>query len=380
MKVIHSGLDRGAPEPEREQAQRLLGIDLCRGIAAYAVILVHSGDTTWGVPVDETATTFRLAFYFAVPFFLAAAFFFMVKKSGVGLSRRFWFSRVKRLAVPYLIWSGLYIVLRSSHAYFGAGVEAVRAYLDDPLALLLFGGASYHLYFLPLLFVGTLSILAVGCIERRQSPLIFAGLSLVFLALSQLASSSGNGFQLGEYIAFEPLFSKAFGEANQPYLLRFFLVSLAWLLRCLPYAFMAKSLDRLIVVKGGAWVCCLQLRMAGLFTFGLANALGSDLPREVRAFCMAFGLLIFSLSISKYLKRFSTPIVSIGRCSFGIYLMHPIVMNLVKPAISKLDVGLSDRVTIASMLCISLSSFALSWLFTLALTQYKPLSKYVVGA
>jgi peptidoglycan/LPS O-acetylase OafA/YrhL len=29
-----------------EKKQRLSGIDLCRGLAAYAVILVHSGDET----------------------------------------------------------------------------------------------------------------------------------------------------------------------------------------------------------------------------------------------------------------------------------------------------------------------------------------------
>lgn len=31
-----------------QQKQRLVGIDLIRGMAAYAVIQVHSGDQTWG--------------------------------------------------------------------------------------------------------------------------------------------------------------------------------------------------------------------------------------------------------------------------------------------------------------------------------------------
>ncbi|MEO1132754.1 MAG: acyltransferase [Cyanobacteria bacterium J06639_1] len=372
-------IERSSPELER--LQRLLGIDLWRGIAAYAVILVHSGDRTWGVPVDDAATTFRLAFYFAVPFFLAAAFFFMVKKPEVGRSGQFWRSRVERLAIPYLMWSVFYVVLRSARAYLGAGVKAVKSYLDDPLALLFFGGASYHLYFLPLLFVGTLSILAVCWLDRRRSPLTFAGLSLVFLILSQLTFSSGNGFQLGAYVAFESLFSRGFGATTaQPFPIRLVLVCVAWLLRCLPYAFMAKALDRLLVEKGLAWVSRPRMALAGFFTFGVANALGSDLlPREVRALCMAFGLLVFSLSISRYLNRFSDLIVSVGRCSFGIYLAHPIVMNLVKPAISKLGLGLSDRVSIASMLWISLSSFVLSWLAVLMVAKVKPISKYVVG-
>ena len=48
---------------------RLAGIDLCRGLAAFAVILVHSGDETWGIPISNRAIQFRHLFYFAVPFF-----------------------------------------------------------------------------------------------------------------------------------------------------------------------------------------------------------------------------------------------------------------------------------------------------------------------
>lgn len=34
------------------QKERLLGIDLCREIAAYVVVLVYSGDQAWGVSID----------------------------------------------------------------------------------------------------------------------------------------------------------------------------------------------------------------------------------------------------------------------------------------------------------------------------------------
>ncbi len=59
-----------------EKKSRLLGIDLCRGLAAFVVVVVHSGDETWGVPVRYWALQFRLLFYFAVPFFLTVSFFF----------------------------------------------------------------------------------------------------------------------------------------------------------------------------------------------------------------------------------------------------------------------------------------------------------------
>ena len=55
---------------------KLLGIELCRGLATYAVILVHSGDESWGVATDPSAIAFRLYFYFGVPFFSRRRFLF----------------------------------------------------------------------------------------------------------------------------------------------------------------------------------------------------------------------------------------------------------------------------------------------------------------
>ncbi|WP_319421880.1 hypothetical protein [Pleurocapsa sp. FMAR1] len=72
------------------KASRFVGIDLCRGLAAFAVILLHSGDETWGIPITEQARQFRYLFYFAVPFFLAASFYFSTKKLPLNLSISFW--------------------------------------------------------------------------------------------------------------------------------------------------------------------------------------------------------------------------------------------------------------------------------------------------
>ena len=100
-----------------KEKQRLLGIDLFRGIAAYAVILVHSGDETWGIPVDQSASEFRHLFYFAVPFFLATSFYFTTSKPNINVYRKFWLSRFQRILIPYLVsmlvYSGLTLILRN---------------------------------------------------------------------------------------------------------------------------------------------------------------------------------------------------------------------------------------------------------------------------
>jgi len=83
--------------------RRLLGIDLCRGLAAFAVILVHSGDRSWGIPISDSAIQLRHSFYFAVPFFLATSLYFTTQKNLSNFTLYFWQKRLKRIIVPYLL-------------------------------------------------------------------------------------------------------------------------------------------------------------------------------------------------------------------------------------------------------------------------------------
>lgn len=94
------------------ETSRAAGIDLCRGLAAFAVILVHSGDENWGVPISDRAIQFRHLFYFAVPFFLAASFYFSTKRTPLKINRAFWQKKIQRIVVPYLFWSLLYVVVK----------------------------------------------------------------------------------------------------------------------------------------------------------------------------------------------------------------------------------------------------------------------------
>jgi surface polysaccharide O-acyltransferase-like enzyme len=88
-------------EHENMKKEKLLGIELCRRLSTYAVVLVHSRDETWGLPVDPRAIRFRLNFCFAVPFFLAAAFYFMISKLGTTYSLKFWRLRIERILISY---------------------------------------------------------------------------------------------------------------------------------------------------------------------------------------------------------------------------------------------------------------------------------------
>jgi|GEM_PF-5176753 len=48
---------------------KLLGIEFVRGLAAYSVVLVPSGDQAWGLPVDSSAIEFGYFFILHFHFF-----------------------------------------------------------------------------------------------------------------------------------------------------------------------------------------------------------------------------------------------------------------------------------------------------------------------
>ncbi len=84
----------------------------------------------------------------------------------------------------------------------------------------------------------------------------------------------------------------------------------------------------------------------------------------------------FSPSMEANSLKDSKFVASLGACSFGIYLIHPIPMNLVKGLIVRVFPTLSQQVSIASMLTFSVSSFLLSWLIVSLLSRNKMIAKY----
>jgi peptidoglycan/LPS O-acetylase OafA/YrhL len=362
--------------------QKLLGIELFRGLSAYAVILVHSGDETWGVPINDSAILFRQNFYFAVSFFLITAFYFMTQKPDVGYSTRFWESKIERILIPYLIWSMIFLVFRIVFFTITQKHDRIQMLLGDPLSLIFFGGASYHLYFLPLLLTGSCLLLLYPLLERLKAKtfylLIFSILSVL---LYNLIEVSGNSFQLGPNVAFQSLLASMSIDVRvvNP-LLRWLLVESAWLIRCLPYFLLTLTLHKLFPNLRNLYYHHSIFVLACLFIF--ANFFGRTfLPIAIQEIAIACSLLLFSISISTFFKSelITKIFISLGMCSFGIYFIHPIVMNVIKPLLSKIFPTSIDMISIPSMLSISLPCFLTSWLLTVFLKKNKLASKYLFG-
>jgi len=365
---------------------KLLGIEFIRGVSTYAVVLVHSGDETWGLSIENTAISFRLFFYFAVPFFLAAAFYFMTANPAISYSLKFWRSRVERILVPYIIWSIIFLISRVIIFIGTHKTDRLHQFLQDPLSIIFLGGASYHLYFLPLLLTGTLLVLLIPLLERLKiNSLGLLAIAMFSVYFYNLLEISGNGFHLGEPSnAFENLTSNLNINIEQYPLLRLILVESAWIIRCLPYFAIALilnklRLDRKLLNAKAPAVLSLAILVI------LCNTTGKMLlPLGLSELLLAFTLLLFSMIISRYSRYFSNNTVasfvtSIGKCSFGIYLIHPFVIYLVKPTVSKIVPSIATTISISSMLALSILCFLISWAIVAYLAKNKPISKYLFG-
>jgi peptidoglycan/LPS O-acetylase OafA/YrhL len=363
--------------------EKLLGVEFFRGLSTYAVILVHSGDETWGLPIDSGAIAFRLNFYFAVPFFLATAFYFMTSKPEIAYSSKFWKSRFERILIPYAIWSFIFLILRVIIFTLSKKTDRLQQLLQDPLSITFLGGTSYHLYFLPLLFAGTSLILLTPLIEKLNiSKFGLILLSALSIALYHLLETSGNSFQLGTNVAFESFSNFGSIKIEQYPILRLFLVEIAWVIRCLPYFFIALTLNRLLINQKSK----LQSNIIFVIGFGIlfliCNFFGNlFLPQAFQETILAYTLLLLSISLS---GQFNTNVkakltTSLGVCSFGVYLIHPFIMNFTKPIIGKILPESVDSISVFSMLSFSVPTFLLSWFVVAYLIRNKTIAKYLFG-
>lgn len=357
------------------ETSRAAGIDLCRGLAAFAVILVHSGDETWGVPISDRAIQFRHLFYFAVPFFLAASFYFSTKRTPLKINRAFWQKKIQRIVVPYLLWSLLYVVVKLAIAFLTQETAQISQLLADPVAIVFLGGASYHLYFIPLLIAGTtLLYLANYLSQVKYSVFLLSFLATVSILLYQLLIVSKNDFNLGDYNAFAQLFP-VLGDNILAQIWRCILVNLAWLIRCFPYLAIALLLQA-ILRKDRQWLYQPANVTAIFLFFLLVDILGAKyLPDALSELLIAYSLLLFGIAVSQFISN-SKLITNLGLCSFGIYLIHPLVKSVVEILLAKIP-QVTQSVSIISMLIYAISSFLLSWLAIALMQKNKLIAQYI---
>ncbi len=359
-----------------KRQQRLFGIDLFRGLAIYAVVIQH---TDQGILVQPLVWSWIKDFArFAVPFFLATAFYLAIDKLYRSQSPYLLPSRLTRLLIPYSVWTFFYLLYKALKWTVAGESSKILGLFQDPLSLFFFGGAAFHLYFLPLLVTGTLLLKFSEFLIQRQvswRELAIAGLSSVLIYEILLVSNyDPNGFN----IPFQPLLATAFPSSDYNPIARWVLVELAYTLRCLPYILVG-----MLLLHPDARNCCLKLTdrypFLWLLLFFICNAFGSlVLPQAVYEIARGYTALLAAIALSNYLKDYA-PIGNLALCSFGIYLGHLFFVEIFQSVAVRVDPDYMYHINTATLIAISIIILLISWGTTLLLMRYKNLSRVMFG-
>ena len=356
-----------------KEPQRLTGIDVFRGLAMYAVIIVHIDEGVKVFPPGWLSITNFASF--SVPFFLATAFYLAINKLYTSGGRYPLKSRLLRLLIPYGIWSVLYLLYKAAKYIATGGQDRLLQLFQDPLSLVFFGDASYHLYFLPLLAMGTVLIKFVEfLIGKNISWKGVASIAFVSLLVYEVILISGNGLRRPDNVAFEALLAATFPDGNSNPLLRLFLVELFWALRCFPYVMFAMLLAHPKVNK-----FCLKFisnhPAFWVLVFLAVNIFGDwVLPDAVEEVARGYSALVAAIAISSMLKE-NALIKNIGLCSFGIYLIHIFFVEVLQSVVVRLYPDYSNNASIATLLLAAALVFLVSWGTTNIMLKYKRLAQ-----
>lgn len=160
---VSAGARKGAAaaEPPAPAALRYEGFDSFRGVAAFGVILLHfhfMRDT--GEPL---AWLMRLRDC-ALPFLVLCSFFLLARAAWAKPKkefRRFAYLRFKYIGLPFYTWTLIYYVVWDAIRPLTKGAAITR-----PDAALLIGG-YVHLWYLQVLFFGSLMLYPLLCLASR---------------------------------------------------------------------------------------------------------------------------------------------------------------------------------------------------------------------
>lgn len=303
---------------------KLSELDVVRALAILAVVIIHS--TSSGSVVLPQGGFPQLFFLwvnklsnFAVPVFLALSGLVLFYRyqgdwSGRG-ALQFYLKRVKQIVIPYLIWSMIYYVYEGwLLGLFYPTWWNWSFNLTDWLNLLPYGDAKYHLYFLVII---------------AQFYLVFPLLmSLVnrFAWIGKWLFAIGVIIQLAHYLhqRIDPV------DHYHLWCLSYFAYFTfgGWI--GLYYDQLKAWFSRYIAVVLAVFAVS-GIAFAGMFHLTQKGQKFEGYQFELSLFFYCLTALVVLIWASEWIQKklsgVTKVLYSLGNVSFGIYLMHPLVLT-----------------------------------------------------
>lgn len=313
--------DTALMAPPRSRGH-LWQVDVVRLLTFSAVIAVHSIAFTEQPGNTPAAAAMMLLQFGRELFFSLTGFVLIYSTMGRPLRLgNFWRKRIAYVAVPYVAWSGIY------YAYTVIGPQHTSPSLSVFGSDLLYGGAEYHLYFLlvtvQLYLLFPLIRRFVTRTAHRAVPVLGAVVvvNLLWLGVMQYGTYPTSGAGLWVFVhAYELLPTYA--------------------MYVLGGCYAAVHLDRI-----QEWVDTRGRLLIGIAVAAAAGALGvyaAQLPfmapRSANAvlqpgmtLCCIAAVIVVYLVGSRWAegrRRRQALVETLSDASFGVYLAHPLVLQL----------------------------------------------------
>jgi surface polysaccharide O-acyltransferase-like enzyme len=337
-------------------SERMVWFDSNRAIAALGVVLIHCCSDVAGQPFASATAGERI-----VPvlirsiaelsgsemFFLFSLFLISLRldKRRVGLKQTM-SDQAKRLLVPFVFWTVFYAFFRLAKASTFGYQPYILGQLGDWqswLGYFALGSANYHLHFLPSLFILVLFFPVMRLAERYP----ITGLA-IFGLLGAMESVQG-------YL---------YGAGLDP-LLRDFLVRGVKILGYVGYGFAAfafygfwkQGLPRgeAMLLRRGALFLVVFAYVTTLPYAAQAIATGQWPVRSGWVFYAHFllPLFVFAAFMGGQYANWSPRWSVLARYTFGVYLVHPIFIDLFDIAIHLLNVEVSPGVMVVTRFAVA---------------------------
>lgn len=293
---------------------RNFGIDLLRGLAAFGIVGCHLSLS----PVAETARMVLSACDFNVAIFAVLAGFLMRIESGlIEYAGR----RITRILPTYFVWSAVFILSSICFQLLGDGVDVRFSTWKYWIDVILWGGASCHLWFLICLLYAQILIVCMGRVMNRTSILML-GVALVLFA------STGQSFYHLYPLRMLGFVCVGYGVQE---------LNIRW-----PFS--------RVYCWGG---CCCFALVGNIFLSRVIPSFIGDLIGVVPVIFFFQELSIDRLQGMKNKAAVQRIVQSFGATSMVVFLVHPIITRVGSVVVSKYCAAPYSGMTIAVdwMLC-----------------------------
>jgi len=330
----------GPLRPLTARPPRNQTLDAARGLACIGVIWVHTVIDSPDLARSASLTRF------GTPFFVLAAIFFLLTglstKASAGWAA-YALQRFNRLYIPFLVWSVVYLLLRTGKRSLITGEGLVK--LDSSRLLL---GTARHLWFLPFILMA-----CVACYPLRYLlPRLRLGrilLAIGFAAVGVIVAR----IRCPDIHSVEPYIGKWYMNAWMFVPGICWGIALAAIHPLLPGKF---TRTPLIALLGGAILigATIWLWFGSQVPFVDTRSVPS-LPRNLA------GLGLLLIALYPWNAPVLAPLAAFGRTTYGIYLVHLLFVDPLQL--------LARRAHLARHWWLDILTFALSVLFSYLLVR-----------